>query len=91
LVTGILLNDVWVTLPNAIGLGLCVFQLGVMYAFGGDLKPKKRLRRDEMTFHVIDETAPIFNVDAKLASKGDSVYAGEDHAPMERSGARVMW
>lgn len=91
LVTGLLLGDTWVIAPNGVGLGICLFQLGIMYAFGGDLKPKKRLRRDEMTFHVIDETAPIFNVDAKLSRKGGFEQVGEDHAPMERSGARVMW
>lgn len=92
LVTGLLLGDPWVIIPNAVGLGICLFQIGVLYAFGGDLKPKRRLRKEEMTFHVIDETAPIFNVDAKLANqKGFGQQAGEDYAPAQNSGARVMW
>lgn len=98
LICGILLKDNWVIIPNSIGLGICLFQLSLIVVFGADPSiRKKRIRRDELTFHVIDETAPIVpETYMKKNAGGKAVLSyeplGEDNAPHVKGGsARVMW
>jgi len=91
LICGVLLNDTWVIVPNAIGTGICMFQLGVIAVFNSEQVNKlKKIRKEEMTFHVIDETAPIV-MPGKGKWKNEYNIQGEDLAPLTSTGAKVMW
>jgi solute carrier family 50 protein (sugar transporter) len=60
IICGVILADKWVLIPNSIGLVISCFQLGCIFYFGSDPAVKaKKIRKDTIVFHVVDETSPI--------------------------------